>query len=97
MHSIVDAIFEKVSGERAAWRALRWIMAYYFQRSAMGAVALTALETRIASPRSGLERAVLGSNRSGDSRISEFLIQPVGWAEASRRWQSRIRKICVIA
>jgi hypothetical protein len=54
MHSIVDAIFEKVSGERAAWRALRWIMAYYLQRSAMGAVALTALETRIASPRSGL-------------------------------------------
>jgi hypothetical protein len=29
-----------------------------------------------------------------DSRIGEILIQPVGWAEASRRWQSRIRKIC---
>jgi hypothetical protein len=25
-----------------------------------------------------------------DSRISEILIQPVGWAEASRRWQSPI-------
>ena len=32
-----------------------------------------------------------------DSRISEILIQPVGWAEASRRWQSRIRKTCVTA
>jgi hypothetical protein len=31
------------------------------------------------------------------SRISEILIQPVGWAEASRRWQSRIRKTCVTA
>ena len=31
-----------------------------------------------------LERAVLGSNRSGDSRIGQILIQPVGWAEASR-------------
>ena len=30
----------------------------------------------------------------GDSRIGEILIQPAGWAEASRRWQSRIRKIC---
>ena len=30
-----------------------------------------------------------------DSRIGEILIQPVGWAEASRRWQSRIRKTCV--
>jgi hypothetical protein len=29
-----------------------------------------------------------------DSRIGEILIQPAGWAEASRRWQSRIRKIC---
>ena len=28
------------------------------------------------------------------SRIGEILIQPAGWAEASRRWQSRIRKIC---
>jgi proline racemase len=44
-----------------------------------------------------LERAVVGSNRSGDSRISEILIQPVGWAEASRRWQSRIHKTCVTA
>jgi hypothetical protein len=26
-----------------------------------------------------------------DSRISKILIQPVGWAEASRRWQSLIR------
>jgi hypothetical protein len=33
----------------------------------------------------------------GDSRISEILIQPVGWAEASRRWQSLIRKTCVTA
>jgi hypothetical protein len=33
----------------------------------------------------------------GDSRISEILIQPVGWAEASRRWQSRIGKTCVTA
>jgi hypothetical protein len=33
----------------------------------------------------------------GDSRIGEILIQPVGWAEASRRWQSRIRKTCVTA
>jgi hypothetical protein len=32
-----------------------------------------------------------------DSRISEILIQPVGWAEASRRWQSVIRKTCVTA
>ena len=32
-----------------------------------------------------------------DSRISEILIQPVGWAEASRRWQSLIRKTCVTA
>jgi hypothetical protein len=32
-----------------------------------------------------------------DSRISEILIQPVGWAEASRRWQSRIHKTCVTA
>jgi len=31
---------------------------------------------------------------SPDSRIGEILIQPAGWAEASRRWQSRIRKIC---
>ena len=46
---------------------------------------------------SGLERAVVGSNRSGDSQISEILIQPVGWAEASRRWQSRIHKTCVTA
>ena len=27
----------------------------------------------------------------------EILIQPVGWAEASRRWQRRIRKTCVTA
>jgi NAD(P)-dependent dehydrogenase (short-subunit alcohol dehydrogenase family) len=32
-----------------------------------------------------------------DSRISEILIQLVGWAEASRRWQSRIGKTCVTA
>ena len=44
-----------------------------------------------------LERAVVGSNWSWDSRISEILIQPVGWAEASRRWQSRIHKTCVTA
>jgi hypothetical protein len=31
----------------------------------------------------GLERADIGLNR-GDSRIREILIQPVGWAEASR-------------
>ena len=30
-----------------------------------------------------------------DSRISEILIQPVGWAEASRRCRSLIRKTCV--
>jgi transposase len=49
------------------------------------------------SPRQAvLERAVFGLNRCGDSRISEILIQPVGWAEASRRWQSRIRKTRVI-
>jgi len=32
----------------------------------------------------GLERAVFGLNRGGDSRIGQILIQPVGWAEASR-------------
>ena len=32
-----------------------------------------------------------------DSRISEILIQPVGWAEASRRCRSLIRKTCVTA
>jgi hypothetical protein len=31
-----------------------------------------------------------------DSRIGQILIQPAGWAEASRRWQSRIRKTCAI-
>ena len=31
-----------------------------------------------------LELAVLAENRDGDSRIGEILIQPVGWAEASR-------------
>jgi WD40 repeat protein len=31
-----------------------------------------------------LERAVFGLNRGGDSRIGQILIQPVGWAEASR-------------
>ena len=31
-----------------------------------------------------------------DSQIGEILIQPAGWAEASRRWQSRIRKTCAI-
>ena len=44
-----------------------------------------------------LERAGLGSNRGGIPKISGILIQPVGWAEASRRWQSRIRKTCVTA
>ena len=32
----------------------------------------------------------------GDSRIGEILIQPAGWAEASRRWQRPIRKTCAI-
>jgi hypothetical protein len=31
-----------------------------------------------------LERAVFGLNRGWDSRIGQTLIQPVGWAEASR-------------
>jgi WD40 repeat protein len=31
-----------------------------------------------------LEQAVFGLNRAGDSRIGGVLIQPVGWAEASR-------------
>jgi len=47
--------------------------------------------------RGRLERPALGSNRSWDSRISEILIQPVGWAEAGRRWQRRIHKTCVTA
>ena len=42
----------------------------------------------------GLERPALGPKSEWDSRIGEILIQPAGWAEASRRWQSRIRKIC---
>ena len=37
------------------------------------------------------------SQKPLDSRISAILIQPVGWAEASRRWQSLIRKTCVTA
>jgi hypothetical protein len=32
-----------------------------------------------------------------DFRISKILIQTVGWAEAGRRWQRRIRKTYVTA
>ena len=57
----------------------------------------------LAAVRDGMDRG--GAARAScawveserDSRISEILIQPVGWAEASRRWQSRIRKTCVTA
>ena len=44
-----------------------------------------------------LERpAPLWAELEGDSRIGEILIQPAGWAEASRRWQSGIRRTCAI-
>jgi hypothetical protein len=39
---------------------------------------------RIVAGHARLERAVFGLNRGGDSRIGQILIQPVGWAEASR-------------
>ena len=41
-----------------------------------------------------LERSDFGLNRVGDSRIAIVLIQTPGWAEASRRCRSHIRKIC---
>ena len=35
-----------------------------------------------------LERAVFGLNGGWDSQIEDILIQPVGWAEASRNAQA---------
>ena len=43
-----------------------------------------------------LERSDFGLNGVGDSRIAIVLIQTPGWAEASRRCRSHIRKICAI-
>ena len=61
----------------------------------MGSFLLMAGEPgeRAALPRAGC----LWLESRGDSRIGDILIQPVGWAEASRRWQSVIRKTCVTA
>lgn len=55
----------------------------------------TSAEVRTRLP--PVPRASCFWDESGrDSRIGEILIQPAGWAEASRRWQSRIRKTCAI-
>ena len=47
------------------------------------------LDLKMFAPQPALERAALGPNRGGIPESSEILIQPVGWAEASRRCQSR--------
>ena len=46
--------------------------------------------------RSSLERPAFEIKSREFPNLPAILIQPAGWAEASRRWQSRIRKTCAI-
>jgi Domain of unknown function (DUF4062) len=65
-----------------------WRFGYVPGRSATPPDSRSITEIELAEAQASgkpvLERAVFGLNRWGDSRIGDILIQPVGWAEASR-------------
>ena len=53
--------------------------------------------TRVAlNMRQSLRASCFWDESERDSRIGEILNSTCCWAEASRRWQSRIRKTCAI-